>query len=127
MGIPKIKPVRGQTLSRTFCVTQWMPESPRFDILTGHTERAMATLTNIAKDNGKTMPQGRIIASKQVRLQIYGSEKGDVYPIQCLIVDNKQMRLLFLSFEFYRLTADRLKISSPLSVGGLLFLCVLFG
>lgn len=75
MGIPKIKTAWGQTLSRTFCVTQWLPESPRFDILTGNTEKAMATLTSIAKDNGKIMPQGRIIALKQVRLQIYGSKK----------------------------------------------------
>lgn len=44
----------------------------------GHTEKAMATLTRIAKDNGKNMLQGRIIAIKHVRLQIHGSEKANV-------------------------------------------------
>lgn len=41
----------------------------------GRTKKAMATLSQIAKDNGKNMPQGRVIASKQVRLQTHESEK----------------------------------------------------
>lgn len=43
----------------------------------------MATLANIAKENGKTLPPGKIVALKQVRLQ-----KGDVHPTQGLIVNN---------------------------------------
>ncbi|XP_070787155.1 synaptic vesicle 2-related protein-like, partial [Enoplosus armatus] len=44
------------------CFCFWLPESPRFDLLRGKTEKAMATLARIAKENGKTMPQGKIIA-----------------------------------------------------------------
>ncbi|XP_074642627.1 synaptic vesicle 2-related protein-like isoform X2 [Tubulanus polymorphus] len=42
-----------------FCV--WLPESARFDIARGHPEKALATLERIAKENGKPMPQGRLI------------------------------------------------------------------
>ncbi|XP_068183844.1 synaptic vesicle 2-related protein-like isoform X2 [Antennarius striatus] len=47
------------------CFTFWLPESPRFDLLTGNTERAMVTLQRVARENGKTMPQGKVIAHKQ--------------------------------------------------------------
>uniref|UniRef100_A0A8C9YM00 SV2 related protein b n=1 Tax=Sander lucioperca TaxID=283035 RepID=A0A8C9YM00_SANLU len=49
----------------TFCVTQWLPESIHFNMLVGKTEKAMATLTRIAKENGKAMPQGKLTANKQ--------------------------------------------------------------
>jgi len=39
-------------------------------VLTGRREKAMATLTRIAKENGKAMPQGALIDYKQVRLKI---------------------------------------------------------
>uniref|UniRef100_A0A4W6CQW9 SV2 related protein b n=1 Tax=Lates calcarifer TaxID=8187 RepID=A0A4W6CQW9_LATCA len=42
------------------CFCFWLPESPRFDLLTGRREKAMATLARIAKDNGKVLPQGKI-------------------------------------------------------------------
>uniref|UniRef100_A0A3B5BAG8 Synaptic vesicle 2-related protein-like n=1 Tax=Stegastes partitus TaxID=144197 RepID=A0A3B5BAG8_9TELE len=47
----------------SFCF--WLPESPRFDVLTGRREKAMETLARVAKENGKTMPQGRMMAYKQ--------------------------------------------------------------
>ncbi|XP_072228190.1 synaptic vesicle 2-related protein-like [Leuresthes tenuis] len=47
------------------CFCFWLPESPRFDVLTGRREKAMATLTRIAKENGKAMPQGALIDYKQ--------------------------------------------------------------
>ncbi|GAA6217082.1 synaptic vesicle 2-related protein-like isoform X1 [Lates japonicus] len=47
------------------CFCFWLPESPRFDLLTGRRERAMATLARIAKDNGKVLPQGKISVCKQ--------------------------------------------------------------
>ncbi|XP_068191543.1 synaptic vesicle 2-related protein-like [Antennarius striatus] len=47
------------------CFCSWLPESPRFDLLTGNTEKAMATLQRVARDNGKTMPEGKVIAHKQ--------------------------------------------------------------
>uniref|UniRef100_A0A4W6CQV0 SV2 related protein b n=1 Tax=Lates calcarifer TaxID=8187 RepID=A0A4W6CQV0_LATCA len=47
------------------CFCFWLPESPRFDLLTGRREKAMATLARIAKDNGKVLPQGKITVCKQ--------------------------------------------------------------
>lgn len=69
----------------------------------------MATLTDIAKDNGKTLPPGKVVALKQVRWQ-----KGEVHPTQGLVVNNIRR-----TFCFHRMTAGRLKSSSPLSTGGL--------
>ncbi|XP_038590431.1 synaptic vesicle 2-related protein-like isoform X1 [Micropterus salmoides] len=47
------------------CFCLWLPESPHFDMLTGRTEKAMALLTRIAKENGKAMPQGKMITYLQ--------------------------------------------------------------
>uniref|UniRef100_A0A3P9L6I7 SV2 related protein b n=1 Tax=Oryzias latipes TaxID=8090 RepID=A0A3P9L6I7_ORYLA len=47
------------------CFCFWLPESPRFDVLAGRREKAMATLVRIAKDNGKAMPQGTLTIYKQ--------------------------------------------------------------
>ncbi|XP_031711837.1 synaptic vesicle 2-related protein isoform X1 [Anarrhichthys ocellatus] len=47
------------------CFSFWLPESARFNVLSGKTEKAMATLARIAKENGKAMPQGKLIANKQ--------------------------------------------------------------
>ncbi|XP_049909750.1 synaptic vesicle 2-related protein-like [Epinephelus moara] len=49
------------------CFCFWLPESARFHLLLGQTEKAMATLTRIANDNGKPMPQGRLITCKQTK------------------------------------------------------------
>ncbi|XP_076019634.1 synaptic vesicle 2-related protein-like isoform X2 [Genypterus blacodes] len=43
----------------------WLPESARFDVLRGKDEKAMATLSRIAKDNGKAMLSGRLIAKQE--------------------------------------------------------------
>ncbi|XP_068609302.1 synaptic vesicle 2-related protein-like [Brachionichthys hirsutus] len=47
------------------CFCFWLPESPRFDLLTGNAEKAMATLQRVAKDNGKAMPPGKVTAHTQ--------------------------------------------------------------
>ncbi|KAM8742834.1 synaptic vesicle 2-related protein [Acanthopagrus schlegelii] len=47
------------------CFCFWLPESPRFDRLMGKTEKAMATLTRIAKENGKELPKGKMAACKK--------------------------------------------------------------
>ncbi|XP_074547072.1 synaptic vesicle 2-related protein [Halichoeres trimaculatus] len=47
------------------CCSFWLPESPRFDVLAGKREKALATLTYIAKDNGKALPKGKLTAFKQ--------------------------------------------------------------
>uniref|UniRef100_A0A3Q0SD96 SV2 related protein b n=1 Tax=Amphilophus citrinellus TaxID=61819 RepID=A0A3Q0SD96_AMPCI len=46
------------------CFCFWLPESPRFDVLTGRREKARATLKRIAKENGKTLPQGKMIIER---------------------------------------------------------------
>ncbi|XP_056146412.1 synaptic vesicle 2-related protein-like [Lampris incognitus] len=46
-----------------FCF--WLPESARFDVLTGNREKAVATLRRIAADNGKPVPQGMLRINKQ--------------------------------------------------------------
>nr|XP_046231715.1 synaptic vesicle 2-related protein-like [Scatophagus argus] len=47
------------------CFCFWLPESPRFDMLMGNAEKAIATLSRIAKENGKAMPQGKMIVYNQ--------------------------------------------------------------
>ena len=45
---------------------KWLPESPRYHVLSGHPEKAMLTLENIARTNGKTLPAGRLTAAGSV-------------------------------------------------------------
>lgn len=42
-------------------ITPWLPESARFHVASGQTEKALATLEKIAKDNGKPMLLGRLV------------------------------------------------------------------
>lgn len=51
---------------------QWLPESARYDVLTGNQEKALATLKRIATENGAPMPLGKLIAARQV---------GDIYTV----------------------------------------------
>jgi MFS family permease len=39
----------------------WLPESVRFLMASGNTELAYATLQRVARDNGKTLPRGKLI------------------------------------------------------------------
>ncbi|ETE71635.1 Synaptic vesicle 2-related protein, partial [Ophiophagus hannah] len=43
----------------------WLPESARYDVLTGNQEKAIATLKRIATENGAPMPLGKLIMSRQ--------------------------------------------------------------
>lgn len=45
---------------------QWLPESARYDVLSGNQEKAIATLKRIATENGAPMPLGKLIISRQV-------------------------------------------------------------
>lgn len=45
---------------------QWLPESARYDVLTGNQEKALATLKRIATENGAPMPLGKLVAARQV-------------------------------------------------------------
>ncbi|OBS71390.1 hypothetical protein A6R68_00087, partial [Neotoma lepida] len=44
----------------------WLPESARYDVLSGNQEKAIATLKRIATENGAPMPLGKLIISRQV-------------------------------------------------------------
>lgn len=46
---------------------QWLPESARYDVLTGNQGKALATLKRIAAENGAPMPLGKLTAARQVR------------------------------------------------------------
>lgn len=46
--------------------SQWLPESARYDVLSGNQEKAIATLKRIATENGAPMPLGKLIISRQV-------------------------------------------------------------
>ncbi|XP_064618539.1 synaptic vesicle 2-related protein-like isoform X2 [Lineus longissimus] len=50
---------------RAKCVVliEWLPESARYDMTRGNTEKAYATLQRIAKENNKPMPTGRLVHS----------------------------------------------------------------
>uniref|UniRef100_H2LS33 Synaptic vesicle 2-related protein n=1 Tax=Oryzias latipes TaxID=8090 RepID=H2LS33_ORYLA len=43
----------------------WLPESARYDVLTGNQDKALATLKRIATENGVPMPLGKLIAARQ--------------------------------------------------------------
>ncbi|XP_043924328.1 synaptic vesicle 2-related protein [Protopterus annectens] len=43
----------------------WLPESARYDVLSGNQEKAIATLKRIAMENGAPMPLGKLIVSRQ--------------------------------------------------------------
>ncbi|CAL8248535.1 unnamed protein product [Merluccius merluccius] len=43
----------------------WLPESARYDVLTGNQEKALATLKRIAAENGVHMPLGKLVAARQ--------------------------------------------------------------
>ncbi|KAI9545123.1 hypothetical protein NQZ68_039119 [Dissostichus eleginoides] len=43
----------------------WLPESARYDMLTGNHEKALSTLKRIAAENGVPMPLGKLIAARQ--------------------------------------------------------------
>lgn len=52
---------------------QWLPESARYDVLSGNQEKAIATLKRIATENGAPMPLGKLIISRQVSAWPIGS------------------------------------------------------
>lgn len=42
-------------------ITPWLPESARYHVTSGQSEKALETLEQIAKDNGKSMLLGRLV------------------------------------------------------------------
>lgn len=54
------------SLGCVVCCCQWLPESARYDVLTGNQDKALATLKRIATENGVPMPLGKLVAARQV-------------------------------------------------------------
>ncbi len=46
---------------------QWLPESARYDVLTGNQEKALNTLKRIAAENNVPMPLGKLVVARQVK------------------------------------------------------------
>ena len=44
---------------------KWLPESPRYHVLSGQPEKAMATLESIARVNKKNLPRGTLTGTLQ--------------------------------------------------------------
>lgn len=55
----------------SFCA-QFIPESARFNVSTGNTQAALATLERIAKMNRSVMPEGKLVEPILVSAQLGG-------------------------------------------------------
>ena len=49
---------------------KWLPESPRYHVLSGQPEKAMKTLEWIAKVNKKPLPRGTLTGSEKCKIHI---------------------------------------------------------
>lgn len=65
---------------------QWLPESARYDVLTGNQEKALATLKRIATENGVPMPLGKLIAARQVKACFCRIQNSCMLPIMLSFV-----------------------------------------
>ncbi|CBY08424.1 unnamed protein product [Oikopleura dioica] len=45
---------------------RWLPESPRFHMMSGNPDKALLTLESVCKTNGKKLPKGRLLATGSV-------------------------------------------------------------
>lgn len=80
----------------------------------------MATLARIAKDNGKAMPPGKMVAYKKVRVLSFVLT-GEV------CVSKMMLSSLFVSFSFHRLNKDGSRTCFLLSIAGQLLSSGLYG
>ncbi|XP_063769331.1 synaptic vesicle 2-related protein isoform X2 [Pseudophryne corroboree] len=69
-GVPQSVTLYAEFLpmkARAKCILliEWLPESARYDVLSGNQEKALATLKRIATENGAPMPLGKLILSRQ--------------------------------------------------------------
>lgn len=112
------------------CVTQWLPESPRFDVLSGRREKAIATLARVARENGKEMPRGTLVEYKQVRLNRNVSSRLRRSCAQRIdyFYSYIYINVFFFFFFFaFRVNGDSLKIFFLISTGKQLFFYGLYG
>lgn len=96
---------------------QWLPESARYDVLTGNQEKALATLKRIATENGAPMPLGKLTAARQVR---------DIYTV---MLSNMYMPVwyIYVIIPLIRRIVGRFGTCFHLTSAGLQSCCGLFG
>lgn len=109
---------------------QWLPESARYDVLTGNQEKALNTLKRIATENGAPMPLGKLIAARQVRC---ASAKTKCfvyikYPLSyCHLCSEGFFMAVFFYFFFIRKIVGRFETYFHLTSAGPQSCCGLFG
>lgn len=109
---------------------QWLPESARYDVLTGNQEKALNTLKRIATENGAPMPLGKLIAARQVRC---ASAKTKCfvyikYPLSyCHLCSEGFFYGCFFLFFFIRKIVGRFETYFHLTSAGPQSCCGLFG
>lgn len=109
---------------------QWLPESARYDVLTGNQEKALNTLKRIATENGAPMPLGKLIAARQVRC---ASAKTKCfvyikYPLSyCHLCSEGFFYGCFFYFFFIRKIVGRFETYFHLTSAGPQSCCGLFG
>lgn len=79
--------ISAQAVTLCFGCCQWLPESARYDVLTGNQEKALATLKRIATENGVPMPLGKLIAARQVRAPSPQDAPSTSYFFLCVCSD----------------------------------------
>ncbi|OXB62160.1 hypothetical protein ASZ78_015342 [Callipepla squamata] len=75
----------------------WLPESARYDVLSGNQEKAIATLKRIATENGAPMPLGKLIISRQ-RIPL---GRGILYLDSSFVVAPPTRRALSSNVSYY--------------------------
>ncbi|KAJ8366247.1 hypothetical protein AAFF_G00364980 [Aldrovandia affinis] len=71
----------------------WLPESARYDVLTGHPEKAMTTLRRIATENKAAMPLGTLSCANQ-------EHRGRIQDLFCSGYWKTTCLLWFIWFSF---------------------------
>lgn len=101
---------------------QWLPESARYDVLTGNQEKALATLKRIATENGAPMPLGKLITARQVRARSHRTQHNCKATSYFYFLLN-----MFCCFLLNRRIAERFKTYSRPTFAGRPFCCGSFG
>ena len=58
--------MKGEKLMFTLIMFQWLPESARFQIASGQSDKALETLKKVAAENGKPMLLGRLVVDDTI-------------------------------------------------------------
>ncbi|RZC40912.1 synaptic vesicle 2-related protein [Asbolus verrucosus] len=73
-------------------VCPWLPESPRFHVASGQTDKALETLEKVAKDNGKPMLLGRLVVDDATTSSPHRGRFRDLLTLDTCAADCKQLQ-----------------------------------